>query len=181
MSDAWEQWLETLSTRHDTRIRLLEPDDVDEVLRIIRLHDTDDYKAARRTFEHYPFDDAHADSAYFVAFAPSERDGETDERLVGVSGYWADNSEAERIFWLDWTYVNPFFQGRGLGSTLLECVLETVAELDARKLYVATSSLPKYEAAVGLYEKHGFAIEARLTDYYAEGEDQIILGHTLER
>jgi len=179
MPDAWDQWLDELSTRDDARIRLLEPGDVEEVLRIIRLHDTDDYRAARRTFEHYAFDATLAANAYVVAVTSETGDETTDERLVGVSGYWADRGEADRIFWVDWTYVNPFFQGRGFGSLLLSAVVETLADIGARKLFVATSSLPKYEAAVGLYQTHGFEREARLEDYYGDGEHQLILGRPM--
>lgn len=178
MNDAWDQWLERQSEGIDGRIRPLEPRDLDEVLRIIRLHDSDDYRAARQTFEHYEFDGPIADSAFFVLVDRAEPDQEP--RPLGVSGYWAGDYEARGIYWLDWTYVNPFVQGRGYGSALLGCVIETLEELEARKLFVATSSLPKYESALAFYRRHDFEREGTLVDYYAPGEDQIILGRPIE-
>ncbi len=46
-------------------------------------------------------------------------------------------------------YVDPFFQGQGIGGRLLDFA---VGELDARFLWV----LEKNRRAIGFYERHGF-------------------------
>lgn len=155
-------------------IRPMEAKDVDEVARAIRLHDTDDYEAACEVFERIEFSELpHAELGYLVG-EPSDED-----RPVGVCGWYAGDAEARDVYWLGWTYVNPYFQGEGWGSDLLEAVLHGVAAYGGRKMFVATSSLEKYEPAVAFYERHGFEFEGRLTDYYADGEDQLVYGRHL--
>ena len=175
MIEDWNDWLAEASKREGVTLRPLEPEDLDEVLRIIRLHDTDDFEAARDTLDYYDFDGPLEGTAYFVL--EDDPDGQ-GARPLGVSGYYPDH-ETRQTYWLGWTYVNPFQQGSGYGSTLLRFLIDTLAELGVRKLYLSTSSLQKYDRAVDFYEEHGFVREACLDDYYAEGEDQLILARTL--
>ena len=155
-------------------IRPMVADDLAEVLRIIRLHDSDDYKAAKDAYEGYDFG-ARDEGGYVVLVEPKE------ERVVGVCGHHIDDLEADGTHWLGWTYVNPFFQGRGYGTLLLNHVIAELRHLAARKLFLSTSSLEKYSEAVRFYERHGFVLEGRLRDYYQEGEDQLIMGLRLTR
>ena len=53
-------------------------------------------------------------------------------------------------------------------------VLDDLRARGARKLYLDTGARG-YEAAVAFYTRYGFAEEARLPDYYADGEDCLIL------
>lgn len=175
MIDDWDMWLTDASEREGVTLRPLQPEDLEEVLRIIRLHDTDDFEAAADTFDYYDFEGALEDTAYFVL--EDAPDG-GESRPLGVTGYYPDH-ETRQTYWLGWTYVNPFQQGSGYGSALLRFLLETLGRLDVRKLYLSTSSLEKYDRAVGFYEDHGFVREACLDDYYAEGEDQLIFARTL--
>jgi RimJ/RimL family protein N-acetyltransferase len=168
--DDWRDRLREFLGAESADLRVMRPDDIDEVLRIIRLHDTDDYRAARQVFESASFDADEDLSAHFVALDPEER------RVVGVSGYYVDDLEAEGIYWLGWTYVNPYFQGQGHGLRLVRAIAHTVAQLGARKLYLSTSSHPSYEEARGFYERFGFMLEGRLYDYYTPGEDKLIYG-----
>ena len=161
------------------RVRPMVAADLREVLRIVRLHDSDDARAAQDYFAHYkPGVGEYEAVQHFVLEDPTatRRDGGTG-RVVGVSGYHIDEGgEAAGIYWLGWTYVNPYFRGRGYGAQLLHVVFEHVRRFGARKLYLTTSSLPKFEAAVGFYQRHGFAEEGRLRDFYCDGEHQLILG-----
>ena len=147
------------------------PADVDEVVRIIRLHDSDDALTARRYFGEGP------------TFADDPRHGHLvceDEAgdLVGVSG-WGVDAEAGDTYWLGWTYVNPWSEGRGAGRALLDAVVGRVRALHGRRLFLDTSSLPKYDRAVRFYARNGFAEEGRLLDYYAPGEHKLLMGRTL--
>lgn len=156
-------------------IRLMRPDDLDEVLRLIRLHDSDDYKAARASFAHTDFHAPPEHIAHAVLLDPQ------DQRPVAVSGYYVDDLEAQGVYWLGWTYVNPFFRGKGYGGAVMEWVLTALQHMGARKCFLSTSSLPKYQTAVGFYERYGFVTEGRLKDFYAPGEDQLIMGADLAR
>jgi len=148
-------------------------EDVAEVVRIIRLHDSDDAEhAGRYLAEEATFTD-DPDHGHIVA------EDRAEERVVGVSGWGADGGEGEGIFWVGWTYVNPWSQGKGVGLRLLEAVIGRVRERRGRKLYVETSSLAKYAKAVRVYERLGFVQEGRLRDFYAPGEDKLVLGMAL--
>lgn len=167
----WSALARRLMGATGPEVRLMRPADLDEVLRIIRLHDSDDYHAARQAFSRARFDLPHEVTAHFVLIEPDER------RPVGVSGYFGgDDPEAGGVYWLGWTYVNPFFRGRGYGGHLMEFVFAALREVGARKLFLTTSSLDKYSGAVRFYERHGFAEEGRLLDYYQDGEHQIVMG-----
>ena len=147
--------------------------DVDEVIRIIRLHDSDDAKEARRYFDGGPASSGDPRHGHLVCIDPD------DDTVIGVSGWDADDGEGQGVFWLGWTYVNPFQEGRGAGRLLLGAVLAYVRELSGRRLFLDTSSLPKYERAVRFYERNGFAREGQLKDYYGPGDDKVLMGLTL--
>ncbi len=151
-------------------IRPMRPEDLSEVLRMIRLHDDDDYRAAQRSFAHHNPEQRPEHGAHFVYIDPQEL------RPLGVIGYSVDDLEARGTYWLGWTYVNPFSRGKGIGAQLMAFNLAALRALGARKLFLSTSSLPKYQAAVGFYQRHGFAEEGRLLDFYAPGEHKILMG-----
>ena len=169
----WKEFARELFGKDGPELRCMEARDLDEVLRIIRLHDSDDYEAASVSYSSYDFSSGDAERGNFVICEPDEG------RVVGVSGYYIDDLESQGIYWLGWTYVNPFFQGGGYGARLLHFVMRSLRNYAARKLYLSTSSLEKYETAIGFYERFGFIQEATLRDYYREGEDQLIFAVTL--
>lgn len=156
------------------QLRRMEQGDLEEVVRIIRLHDSDDARAARVAFGQTPLDSPEPVGLHVVLIEPAER------RIVGVSGYYVDDLEARGVYWLGWTYVNPFFRGKGYGKLLMEFTLRAVALQGARKLYLSTSSLPKYDEAVGFYRRFGFVEEGRLLDFFRAGEHKLIMGRAVE-
>lgn len=170
--EKWQKFLGKLLGNGGPQIRPMRQEDVDEVVRIIRLHDSDDGKAAAQFYARgRTFDAPYEQDQHFVLIDPEEG------RIVGVSGYGLDDSpETSGIFWLGWTYVNPYFRGKGYGARLLHVVIEHVRRLGGRKLYLDTSSSEKYATAVAFYERFGFREEGRLVDYYREGEHKLLMG-----
>ena len=103
-----------------------------------------------------------------------ERDGE----LLGFE-YHAPEEMTVGTWTLWWIVVRFELQGQGLGRKLLE-----FAEADAREhgggvLFVETSGTPHYEATRRFYLKYGYDQEARLRDYYAPGDDQVVFRKAL--
>jgi GNAT superfamily N-acetyltransferase len=88
--------------------------------------------------------------------------------------FYAPEPMTEGSWSLWWIVVRPEAQGRGLGGQLLQFVEDDVRGHGARVLWVETSGLPHYEPTRNFYLKHGYEIAARLHDYYAEADDQII-------
>jgi ribosomal protein S18 acetylase RimI-like enzyme len=137
--------------------------DLDEVIRFIRLFDTDDARHARRYFEWYLGEGRRAGHLNLVA--------EERETLLGVGGFEPPEAEAEDVFWISWFYVHPDHHGTGVGSKIMRAVSRAVAEAGGRKLYVDVSGNESYRNARRFYDRHGFVLEATLRDYYSEGED----------
>ncbi|MFC6836702.1 ribosomal protein S18-alanine N-acetyltransferase [Halomarina ordinaria] len=69
--------------------------------------------------------------------------------------------------------VHPEFQGRGIGTTLLERALATLAAVGAGsvKLEVRASN----EEAIRLYRRHGFEYRRTIPRYYGDGENALVL------
>ncbi|MHC4249233.1 MAG: GNAT family N-acetyltransferase [Planctomycetota bacterium] len=146
--------------------------DLEAVIAVVALTDEDDAEAAREYFE----------GAYG---SPAGEDIEDRRRdfvavdasggVIGVGGVQEDDGEGDGVWWLSWWYVHPGRQGRGIGGALMERSLRWVRERKGRKVYVDVSSLEVYAKARRFYAAHGFVEEARLKDYYAEGEDMVLM------
>jgi len=157
----------TLPTGID--FRLMAPGDIDAVLAIIGQHDEDDYEMARQAF-------ANGGGDQFVLTAHDE--------VVGTTGAsYADGTDA--TYWLSWTYLDEVYRGRGLGSVMLETMVDQLRTLEARKVFVNVSDYVDmergsiYEDAMRAYERAGFVEELRHRDYYDRNESLIVLGMRL--
>ena len=150
------------------RIRDMTGRDLEAVIAVIALTGDDDAEAARTYFE-----DLYA--------GPEVRDHnlvsvDGSDRIIGVGGVQRNDEEGDGIWWLSWWYVRPSHQNQGIGSALMEESLRRVRDRKGRKVYVDVSALDSYGKARRFYAKHGFIEEARLKDFYAEGEDMILMG-----
>ena len=128
---------------------------------------------------------AHEPRAVGEAPAP-----EMDYEFVGaygaggaLQGYacWGPTPDAERTFDLYWIAVDPGEQGAGGGTLLLAEVERRLAGRRARMLVVETSSRPEYEGARGFYARRGYQEAARVREFYAPGDDRIILTKRIEQ
>lgn len=77
-------------------------------------------------------------------------------------------------FDLFWIAVDPACQRLGMGRQLLSTVESRIAFAGGQRVYVDTSGKPQYAATRAFYERTGFRCEARLTDFYAPGDDRVI-------
>ncbi len=145
-------------------VRALTPEDIEAAAAIVAQHRPSDAGYARAAFTREVAGEGR--SRHFVA--------EEQGRVVGVSGWMQEGPQAHDTYWLGWTYVAEEARRRGVGSALLAHVLAEVRARGGRKLYLDTGA-HGYEAAVAFYLRHGFQEEARLPDYYAEGEDALLL------
>jgi ribosomal protein S18 acetylase RimI-like enzyme len=76
---------------------------------------------------------------------------------------------------LYWIAVAPGAQRKGLGRRLLGLVEQAVMALGGHALYVDTSGRPRYETTRAFYRACGYGQAARLVDFYAPGDDKIVL------
>lgn len=93
--------------------------------------------------------------AYFVA--------ESAGVLVGAGGInFADNG---RIANISWDFIDPDYQGKGIGKVLLKFRLDYLKKMSGiTDIIVRTSQF-----AYGFYAKQGFSLEQITRDYWAQG------------
>ena len=80
----------------------------------------------------------------------------------------------EGTFDLYWIAVDPNVQRRGIGHQLLHHCEHSLQSVGGKLIVVETSSLPKYESTRIFYEKQKYRESARISDYYAAGDDLVI-------
>jgi GNAT superfamily N-acetyltransferase len=107
-------------------------------------------------------------SGYFFVFA---EDGAG--RTIGYACYGPVPCTIGS-FDLYWIAVHQDCRGGGLGRSLLKEVESRVALARGRRIYIETSSRPMYEPTRSFYRRCGYAEEARMVDFYDDGDDKII-------
>lgn len=75
--------------------------------------------------------------------------------------------------------VLPASQGRGVGKALVAALEHRLIGIGGRVLIVETSSLDEYEPTRRFYDGLGFVREARIRDFYADGEDKFVFWRKL--
>jgi ribosomal protein S18 acetylase RimI-like enzyme len=76
-------------------------------------------------------------------------------------------------FDLYWIVVATEWQGRGAGGALLAEMERRIAGR-ARLIVVETAGRPQYAPTRRFYEAYGYAVESRIVDYYAPGDDLVV-------
>lgn len=96
------------------------------------------------------------------------------DQLVGYVCFGATPS-TDRTFDLYWIAVHPDSQRSGIGGVLMSEVERVLRDRRARLVIVETSSREDYSSTRRFYMKRGFQETARLRDFYAPGDDRIVL------
>ena len=101
-------------------------------------------------------------SFYCVALQSSQ--------VVGFTGMWTSHDEAH----ITTLAVHPDFRRRGIGQRLLRALLCKSAGLEVERVTLEVRA--GNQAAIALYQKHGFVQIAYLPRYYSDtGEDGVIM------
>lgn len=94
---------------------------------------------------------------YFVA--------EINEEIIGAGGI---NFESDyKIGIISWDFINPKFQGIGLGTNLLRYRIELLKSMKSIEIISVRTSQLAYK----FYEKNGFVLKEIKKDYWAKGFD----------
>lgn len=75
--------------------------------------------------------------------------------------------------------VHPEFQRHGIGAALVKATEEFLQQSNQRLLIVETSGTDGFAQARRFYEDNGYEQEARIRDFWAEGDDKIIFRKAL--
>ncbi len=97
-----------------------------------------------------------------------------DGSLLGYACFGPTPS-ARGTYDLYWLAVHPSAQRGGVGRALVAHVERHLRRRGARLLVVETSSREDYDAPRRFYASAGYLESARLRDFYAPGNDRIIL------
>lgn len=73
-----------------------------------------------------------------------------------------------------WIAVSPNLQGRGLGKIILTEMERLINESGGNRVYVETSTQPRYASTRVFYERCGYHCEVILDDFYAPGDGKAV-------
>jgi len=79
-----------------------------------------------------------------------------------------------------WIAVTLERQRQGIGSALLASAEDEIRRAQGRTIFIDTSSQPSYEKTRGFYLKHGYEVVCQIADFYAVGDDKLILRKRLK-
>jgi ribosomal protein S18 acetylase RimI-like enzyme len=94
-----------------------------------------------------------------------------------VTGYicYGPTPMTEGTWDIYWEAVAPERRGQGIGSALMEFAEKEIVRAKGRLAIIETSSTPAYEKTRRFHISHGYEIVARIPDFYAPGDDKLIL------
>jgi ribosomal protein S18 acetylase RimI-like enzyme len=101
------------------------------------------------------------------------------ESLAGVACY-GETPGTDRTFDLYWIAVQSGSQGGGFGTRLLQEVERRITESGGRILVAETSSRSDYLAARSFYVARGYTEAARISDFFAPGDDRVAFTRRLD-
>jgi ribosomal protein S18 acetylase RimI-like enzyme len=95
----------------------------------------------------------------------------------GVAGYICYGPTPCTIGTWDiyWEAVSQEKRGRGIGSALTKVVEEIVRKAGGRMIIIETSSTPLYDNTRHFHIGQGYRVVGRVPDFYAPGDDRLIL------
>lgn len=114
---------------------------------------------------------------YDFIFADSVLAGESD-RTVGFACF-AKIPCTLTTYEIYWLGVDKSQQGRGTGRIIIEEIKKYVKSLGGKKLILYTAGREQYVPTHKFYAACNFVEEARVKDYYAEGDDCVIYSVSL--
>lgn len=80
---------------------------------------------------------------------------------------------------LYWIAVADQCRGQGFGRWLLGAAEARMRAAGGRRVYIETSSQPRYEPTRGFYAAAGYTLEARLVEFYAPADDKLVFVRAL--
>jgi GNAT superfamily N-acetyltransferase len=105
-------------------------------------------------------------TGYYFVFA------DVDGITVAYSCY-GPISMSKTSFDLYWIATHNDFRGKGIGKKLLEETCIQARKMGCQILIAETSGLDHYAPTRAFYVNNSFVLEARLKDFYAEGDDKL--------
>ncbi|MDY6908103.1 MAG: GNAT family N-acetyltransferase [Chloroflexota bacterium] len=99
---------------------------------------------------------------------------EVDSTVAGYICY-GPTPLAEGTWDLYWEAVAQERRGQGIGGMLMESAERDITRADGRLAIIETSATPAYQKTLRFHASHGYEVVARVPDFYAPGDDKLIL------
>lgn len=118
-------------------------------------------------------------------FAGREAEGHTcvvddvDGGLLAVA-YYEPVTATDRTWELTMIGVRQDLHRQGRGATLLQHVEDDLRSRGQRLLVIETSALPAFTRARAFYLARGYDEEARVRDYFEDGDDMVLFRKALQ-
>jgi ribosomal protein S18 acetylase RimI-like enzyme len=95
----------------------------------------------------------------------------------GITGYicYGPTPCTEGTWDIYWEAVDREKRGLGIGSALTKTAEKTIGESQGRMILIETSSTPLYENTRRFHLGQGYEVVGRIPDFYAPGDDRLIL------
>jgi ribosomal protein S18 acetylase RimI-like enzyme len=107
-------------------------------------------------------------SGYYILVA------EADSIVTGYICY-GPTPITEGTWDLYWEAVARGKRGQGIGTILMQSAEKSIREAGGRLAIIETSSIPSYEKTIRFHINNGYEIVARVPEFYAPGDDKLIL------
>jgi GNAT superfamily N-acetyltransferase len=104
---------------------------------------------------------------------------EADSTVTGYICY-GSTPLTEGTWDIYWMAVAREKQGQGIGTALMKSAVKEIVKARGRLAIIETSSTPAYEKTRHFHVSHGYQIVARVPDFYAPGDDKLILQKRLK-
>jgi ribosomal protein S18 acetylase RimI-like enzyme len=105
--------------------------------------------------------------------ATNEVGVEESLEIIGMTGLYRTVWTDPKVLSLGWFLIDPDYQGKGIGSVLLDATIQLALKHDAKRLMIETSASLK--SALKLYEKTEFVTVGSVNDYYQSGYNLLLL------
>jgi ribosomal protein S18 acetylase RimI-like enzyme len=99
---------------------------------------------------------------------------EVDSTVAGYICY-GSTPLTEGTWDIYWMAVAREKQRQGIGSALMKSTEKEIVRAKGRLTIIETSSTPAYEKTRNFHLSQGYEIVARIPDFYAPGDDKLIL------
>lgn len=156
-----------------TNITNLDKDLINKILRMTNFFNEEEIAVALELIDDHLEKGNRSDYNFLVAYPSNDHDA-----LLGYTcfGHIPGTHNCYDLYWI---VVSPEYQNKCIGKQLLTKTEQLIKKDNGRKLYAETSGRQQYLPSREFYLRNHFIEEARLQDFYAQGDDKIIYSKNL--
>ncbi|MCW7988394.1 hypothetical protein XF35_24770 [Streptomyces platensis subsp. clarensis] len=104
---------------------------------------------------------------------------ESEGALIGTMGYGRGAFPTPDVLWTDYLFVDRESRRNGVASGIYRALEHVIRATGCRKVYLDVGTVYKQPDAVAFHSRHGYRIEGILQDYWASGDDLVVMAKSL--